>query len=297
MLNKTAPLLFAFLWSTGFPSATAGMQYAEPMTFLSIRMVIVTLMFLMIILFQWKKYHFTFNDAYHAGFIGLLLHGFYLGGVFYAVKSGLPAPIAALIVSSHPILSSSLAWIFLKEKLELKQIIGLLLGFCGVVIVISQYIDDETMISFSNEISLAILACLGSLISIAYGLLHQKKYTSNIPVMISYFWQYAFASIFFIIMSFSFETQYIEFHPVFFISMAWLVIMLSIVSIGLLMYMLKNKAVSNVSSLFYLVPSFSFIEGYVLFGETFSWVSLFGVFFTMIGVALVMNAKWPFKKA
>lgn len=83
---SVAPILFVLLWSTGFVGAKFGLPYAEPFTFLWVRMVIV------------------------AGLpLGLLLHAGYLGGVFFAISRGMPAGLAALIVGLQPILTALLA--------------------------------------------------------------------------------------------------------------------------------------------------------------------------------------------
>jgi drug/metabolite transporter (DMT)-like permease len=49
------------------------------------------------------------NERGHAMIVGMLLHGAYLGGVFWAIRHGMPAGVAALIVSLQPVLTSVLS--------------------------------------------------------------------------------------------------------------------------------------------------------------------------------------------
>ena len=73
---------------------------------------------------------------YQSLFSGILFHGVYLGGVFFSISKGLPAGIAALIVTLQPILTNILAGPILNENVTWRQWIGVLLGFFGAVLVL-----------------------------------------------------------------------------------------------------------------------------------------------------------------
>ena len=74
---------------------------------------------------------------------GSLIHGVYLGGVFFAVRHGLNAGIAALIVGLQPILTTILAARFLGERVKPRHMLGLALGLVGVALVILPKLDGE----------------------------------------------------------------------------------------------------------------------------------------------------------
>ena len=76
------------------------------------------------------------GDIGAASVIGVLFHGVSIGSVFFAVSVGLPAGIAALINSIHPILTNALAGPLLGERVSLRQWVGIVLGFGGVVVVL-----------------------------------------------------------------------------------------------------------------------------------------------------------------
>ena len=85
-----APALFVFLWSTGFISAKLGLPHVEPMTFLTLRFVVVALGFAA--LTAWLRLRWPAPRAMlHQMVAGLLLHGVYLGGVFAAIDQGVEA--------------------------------------------------------------------------------------------------------------------------------------------------------------------------------------------------------------
>src|SRR6186997_1757822 len=93
MAVSAAPLIFVFVWSTGFIGAKFGLPYVEPFTFLTLRMVLVVLLHLAIVgmsRVRWLKP----AEAAHSAITGLLVHGVYLGGVFLAISQGVPAGIS-----------------------------------------------------------------------------------------------------------------------------------------------------------------------------------------------------------
>ena len=76
-------------------------------------------------------------------------------------------------------------------------------------------------------------------------------------------------------------------------AMAWLVLVLSIGAIMLLMYLIREGAISKVASLFYLVPACTAVFAWILFGEELLPVQILGMAITSFGVALatMANAK------
>src|SRR4051812_40952424 len=103
-----APLIFVFLWSTGFIGAKYGLPYIEPLTFLTLRMVFVVLLHIILVWVSGVRLPDR-TEAGHSVVAGLLVHGVYLGGVFIAIAQGVPAGISALIPGLQPLLTSTVA--------------------------------------------------------------------------------------------------------------------------------------------------------------------------------------------
>ena len=68
---------------------------------------------------------------------GVLLHGGYLGGVWWAIAQGLPAGISALITAAQPLLTALLAAPLLGERVTTRQWVGIVAGFVGIVLVLA----------------------------------------------------------------------------------------------------------------------------------------------------------------
>src|SRR5436305_8750984 len=72
----------------------------------------------------------------HSIVAGLLVHGIYLGGTAIAISHSIPAGLSALIPGLQPILTSTLASRWLRERVSPLQWSGLLLGLGGVVLIL-----------------------------------------------------------------------------------------------------------------------------------------------------------------
>src|SRR5579862_9907051 len=126
----SAPAVFVLLWASGFIGAKLGLAYAEPVTFLSLRMIAAVVLFAVIAIVRRPKWP-SANGAMHCAVAGLLVHGLYLGGVFVAIENGLSAALVSLIVSLQPVLTSTVANRWLGERVVARQWLGLALGQIG----------------------------------------------------------------------------------------------------------------------------------------------------------------------
>ena len=286
-LERYAPVLFVFLWSTGFVGAKYIVPYAEPFTFLTIRYLLASLI-LFVIAYAFKQPLKLNKEQFRASFaVGMLLHVIYIGGVFYAVSLGVSAGISAVIVSIQPVLVSLLAVPLLGERLRWVQVVGLFLGVAGIALLLLPKVfqGDYTATTSITGIAICVIALLGT----SGGYLVQKKLGGEIPFLSGTGAQYAISAIAFAILSVATEDQIIQWVPQFFFGLTWIVFMLSIASIVLLYGMLRTGSASKVSSLYYLVPPVAAIQAYFLFDEVIGLVGIIGMAFAGLGVVLVMR--------
>src|SRR4051794_15070875 len=244
----SAPVLFVLLWSTGFVGARYGLPYAEPLTFLALRMsAVVVLMWPIAFLSRapWP----TRAEVGHSAVVGLLMHGLYLGGVFTAIAQGVPAGISALIPGLQPILTSTIANRFMGETVTRVQWLGLALGLVGVLLVL----HDRNIVLAGSPLGWA--ASFLSLIGITLGTLYQKRFCGKVDWRSGNVVQYAGAAAVLIVLAFMFETRVVQWTGEFIFALAWLVLVLSIAAIALMYWIIRRSAATSFSSLFYLVPA------------------------------------------
>ncbi|EIJ43937.1 putative membrane protein [Beggiatoa alba B18LD] len=283
------PIVFVLLWSTGFIGAKYGLPYAEPFTFLFYRLAIVSLVLWGVLFISKSPLPTQFNAVGHVAISGLLVHAGYLGGVFAAIKVGLPSGLTALIVGLQPLLTAVTAALILREIITRLQWIGLFLGLLGVIFVLSERFEGTVIPLEVSSIFWAILA----LISISVGTVYHKRFCTDIPLISSTLIQYLTATLVLGSVAFFTETMIVVWSVPFMLALAWLVVGLSLGAISLLMLLIKQGAAARVASLFYLVPPVTAIEAYFLFDERLGAIALLGMGLTVIGVALVMLKKRP----
>lgn len=288
MLKKLAPGLFVFLWSTGFIGVKYGIPFAPPFYFIAIRMAIASLLLFIAISFLRKSQPLTRSILWPSTLIGLTLHGAYLGGCFFAVSRGMPAGVAALIVSLQPVLVSLFAAKYLNEPLKARAVSGLILGLAGLFVVVIPRIN----MTGDNAISLvAVAASVIGLLGGTSGTILQKKYGGAIPTLAGTSIQYAATALVLLVLALLFEEPNITWSPEFIGALTWLVLALSFGAILLLFFLLSHGSAASVSSLYYLVPAVTAIIAYFIFDEHISVLSLIGTAITVVGVWLVVSKQ------
>jgi drug/metabolite transporter (DMT)-like permease len=115
------------------------------------------------------------------------------------------------------------------------------------------------------------------LVSITLGTLYQRRYCRDIDWRAGNLVQYIGVTIFFAASAAIFETRVVHWTSEFVLSVAWLAVVLSIGSIGLLYWLIRRSAATSVASLFYLVPAVTALMAYVLFGERLDAVAIAGM--------------------
>ena len=274
-----APAVFVVLWASGFVGAKLGLPYAEPLTFLSIRMLGVVAVLGLIVAITRPSWP-NRADVLHSVVIGLLMQGCYLGGVFVSIDHRLPAGLSALVVSLQPVLTSILANRLLSERVVLRQWVGLGLGLVGVYLIVQGRTEGEAPL-------IAWAAATVALIGITVGTLYQKRFGDNIEWRTGFLVQYVAATLLFACGALLFETRTVQWTGEFLIALAWLVFVLSIGAIWLLYFLIRRSAATRVVSLFYLTPPFTALMAWALFDEQLAPLALFGMAACVAGVALV----------
>jgi len=280
---RAAPAVFVVLWSTGFIATKYVVNNADPLSYLAIRMALVVGLMLIIVAVTRPKWPDGVG-IFHSAVAGILVHGFYLGGTAVAIAHSIPAGLSALIPGLQPILTSTLANRWLGERVTSLQWGGLLLGFGGVVLVL----HNRPM---TGEAGWGWLASGVSLVSITLGTLYQRRYCNRIDWRAGNLVQYIAVAIFFGCAARLFETNVVHWTTEFVLALAWLTVVLSIGSIGLLYWLIRRSAATSVASLFYLVPAVTSLMAYFLFGERLDAIAIAGMAACAAAVFLVNRRR------
>ena len=275
------PALFVVLWATGFIGARYAMPWSEPFSFLAVRFALAGAILLSLSLVM-RVRRLGARQAAHAALVVALVHGVYLGGVFWAIRNGMPAGLSALIIGLQPLITAVMAGLALGEKVLPRHWAGLAVGFAGIVVVLWPRLGDAV----GGVTAATLAASVVGVVAISAGTVWQKRFLAGGDLVGATLWQYVGATALAAAAAFAFETR--SFVPTgeLVFAFAWLVLVLSIGAIFLLMHMIREGEMAKVSSLFYLVPAVTALMAWALFGETLTPLQLFGMVVTTAGVAM-----------
>lgn len=279
-LNRLFPLLFVFLWSTGFIGAKYGLPYAEPLTFLLLRYSALVVLLSLLALAGRARWPASSRQWLHLGIAGLLIHALYLGGVFMAISQGLPAGVVSLLVGLQPLLTAVFAGAIVSEYVSGRQWLGLGLGLTGALLVLSARLEG----GFGWA---GVLPALLALLGITLGTLYQKRFCPHFDWRSGAAIQFGAAWLLTLPVAWLMEDFQVQWTGEFIFALGWLVLVLSVGAIGLLNQLIRSGSAVNVASLFYLVPPTTAVIAWLIFGETLTWVQLAGMAVAVTGVALV----------
>ena len=271
------PLIFIVLWSSAFITTKPIVDYSDPFSALAFRFLLVTFGFFLFSIFRKEKILVSKKNSLESIFSGILFHGVYLGGVFFSISKGLPTGIAALIVTLNPVLTNALAGPLLKEKVSIKQWIGVIMGFLGAAIDLG--FDIGTTLP-----TIGIIAVFISLLAVTSATLWQKKLSNNLSLPVSNMYQAIGGFLFHILIVLFFTEPYINFSSTFIIAMTHQIVLVSFGAFTILMYLIKHHSASKTVSLFFLIPATSALIAWIFLNETLNIFDIFGFIIASVGV-------------
>ena len=276
------PVVFVLIWSTGFIVARFGMPLSPPLKFLAVRYALSILCFLPWIVLAKVPWPQGRAQWQHLGVTGILMHACYLGGVWAAVKAGMGSGLAALVVGLQPVLTAF--WLSSTgARVSRRQWVGLVLGFIGLVMVVSRKFGTGGEAHWFN-MSLAVAALFG----ITIGTLYQKRFVATCDVRTANVVQLATAFAVTLPLTLL-ESESMQWNGELLGAMAWSVLALTLGGSSLLYLLIQRAAAASVSSLMYLVPPVTAMIAWLLFSEPISAMTIAGTLITALGVSLVVR--------
>jgi drug/metabolite transporter (DMT)-like permease len=223
------------------------------------------------------------KQVFHLSVTGILMHAGYLGGVWAAVKDGMGAGLAALLVGLQPVLTA--VWVSARGgEVRARQWAGLVLGLAGLVLVVWQ------KLGLGEVHALNLLFAFGALISITAGTLYQKRFVEPCDVRTASLVQLTAALIVTLPIALA-EAEGMRWNGQLAGAMAWSVLALTLGGSSLLYLLIQRGAATAVTSLLYLVPPTTAVMAWVLFGEPITALTIAGMALTAAGVALVVRSR------
>ena len=288
-LDNTVLTVLALIWASAFFNIKIATYSYEPVTIAFLRIFLGMIPILFLCYFKKIKIE-AFSKDWHwfasIGIVNLIIPFFLIAYGVQKVQSNL----AAILMASTPLTATVLAHFFTKnEKINFIKVIGVLVGFSGIVFLFS----DKILINESNFLS-ALIIFFASTFYVIGGLLTLKvsnKSNENVTASIliwgslvlfpisMYFdkpWEKLTLDIIF-----SLPTLSLIYLGFFSTGIAWM----------LRFYILKNNGLVFQAQVAYLIPIFGVILGFIFLNEMITSKVLVSLIAVIIGIYLVKKSN------
>ena len=280
-MNALLAWYFVAVWGAGYIATKAGLQYAPPFTFLSLRFAFGLLLVAPIAIAVRPRWPASASEWSHVALAGVLMHAVNLGGSHYAQYLGMSAGIAALVLALQPLVTAMVAAPLLGERLARPQWVGVALGLIGVALVVWHKIDLNALSGG------ALLAAAIALAAITAGTLYQRIFCPAVDLRAASVVQ--FVASFVVLLPLALWVEDFRFAPAWpmFGAIAFLVIFASILAVNALHTLMRRGEATRVTSLLYLTPIIAVALEWAMFGVRPTLLTTVGIAVTCGGVAMV----------
>ncbi|MBO8712286.1 DMT family transporter [Staphylococcus aureus] len=280
-LRDTTFLSYLFtiiLWGSAFPMIKIALNDFSAESLSAFRLILATIILLPFVIIK-KLPTPELRDIpviFILGFCGFVIYHTALNFGETLISAG----ISGILVSTTPIFSSALAYIFLKEHFSKWNWLSSLVAFIGISI-ISISKDDYTTINVLG-VFIILLASFSESLYFTF----QKKYIEKYGFIAFTLYTIMASSPFMLI----FIPEIInDIHGATFtsiVSVLYLAIFPTIIPYVLLAYIVKSVGVSDATMSLYLTPIVSLLLSYLLLDELPTTLAIIGGVITLLGVSL-----------
>jgi drug/metabolite transporter (DMT)-like permease len=282
---RFVPVLFTFLWSSGWIVAGYSALYADALTFLVVRYACAALAITAVALAMGAPWPRGRRAIIDCAVTGVLIHAAYLGGVWWAVRHGLPTGISGLIAGLQPILTALFAPMLVAERITPVRWLGILAGFVGIALVLQPKLAGVESTALW-AVLVPVVVNVAGMFAVTFGSFYQKARIVTADLRTVTAVQYVAALLVTLPFAYALEPMRIEWNLTMALVLAWSVLALSLGGVGLYLLMIRRGEISRVSTFLYLVPALVAVQAWILFGEALTPLQILGMAVTILGVVL-----------
>lgn len=286
--------ILVVVWAFAFLFIKIGLEELSFVNLTIMRFLIACLVLILILFFQKKR----FSKLHKKDIVPIFLLGFfgvivYHLGLNYGEQFISPAA-ASLIIATVPVQIIILSTIFLKEKIGLKKLIGVIIALCGVVVI---SIWGKAGASIHIEYISAVLAVLiAAIMSALYTIAGKKLLTRYSALSLTTYVMLLGSLGLTPFIRGSLLDQISKMSMTGWFAVIFLGVFSTVVGYGLWYIVLKIKSASEISIYLYAIPVLSTIISYFMFKEKITLMFILGGFLVIAGLIIVnIRAKINFK--
>ena len=280
-----------FLWSICYPLIALSLPYAPIMLTAFFRAVISGASLLIIAKLLKRPLPSGPEEWFTITLVGLTATSIGFWGMFYA-GSLLSPGLATVITNMQPLIASLLGWYFLKERPNKTALLGILLGFIGIVIISSESFNLSNLDMVQGIIFILIAA-----IGIAVSNILLKRIANKTDIFYVMGLQLSIGAVPLGVFSFyQGNMQSLQLTPDYILILSTLALLGTALPFILWFWLLQLAPLYKVNAFSFLSPVFGLLIGYVYFSELLSALQWLGILITGIAIAMVAAANGSIQK-
>ncbi|MRS64878.1 DMT family transporter [Larkinella terrae] len=281
-------LLFAALWASASAATKFGVLSADPLVLANTRFLIAGPLMLAVAHGIQRGPLPNRTEFKRLTLFALLNTTIYLGAFVLAIRQ-VSAGIGSLSTATSPLFITLLSAIWLKRPVRWYEFAGIFIGMLGVLVATYPLLQN----SFATVPGLLIL--LGGMISVSLATVYYTRFRWKLPNLVINGWQVLIGG--FLLLPFTFlfgNFEQSHFDTRFWGSVFWLIIPVSVISLQIWFYLVRQDAV-KASLWLFLCPIFGFTYSSILLDEPLSVYTFLGTALVLVGLYLGQRDKFKRK--
>lgn len=270
---------FVLIWSSGYIAGPYGVDAMSPLMLVALRFVLAAILAWGLARVLRGPLRVSRTDFGKIAVVGFVLNGVQFAAMYLGFDAGLGATLASLMHSLSPVLTALLAALLLGERLTTIQVVGFVVGVCGVVLVLGPEIDEAGGV-------LGLVCGAVSVLCLSLGTLGQRWIGHAPDPLWSSTIQFGAAAPPLLVLGLLVEGVHVVTDPVAATTaIVFLAVVNSIVGLLLLGILVRARGAGAAASVFFLMPPVTAVMAWLVLGETLNARELVGLVITVVGVA------------
>lgn len=278
-------LAFAFMWSSAFTSARVIVEYAPPLTALSLRFLISGLIGIGIAWALGQSMRLTRKQWLGVLVFGVCQNALYLGLNFVAMQT-IDASLAAIIASTMPLMVALVGWLILGQRLKFMGVAGLVAGLIGVAIIMGARLQGGVD-------PYGLILCLIGMLSLTVATLAVLGASSGGNVLMIVGLQMLVGSAVLIGPAMALESFDVTWNWQLIVAFAYTTLVPGLLATWVWFMLVGRIGTVKASTFHFLNPFFGVAIAALLLGEELGPLDILGVFVIGAGILAVQRSKTP----
>ena len=288
LLTAAALAALILIWGTTWAAIRVSLEGIPPLTGVAMRFVVAAAALLALVPFFGVKLGQSRAERWLWLANGVLTFAVPYG-ILYWAEQVVPSGLAAVLYATYPLMIALIAHVLLpEERLTLKKVTGILIGFVGVAVIFSEDFRalGGSRVLFASAVLLIspFLAALGSALVKRWGQgVHPLSITA-MPMLITAVLTGAVALA-------TERGREVTFGTAPVLALLYLAIFGSAVTFTLYFWLLKHQTATAMGLITYAIPVIAVTVGTLFFDEPFTLRIVFGAALVLVGVAVAMRKR------